>query len=290
MDMAGTAPPFLFVEDPIMRLNRLLLALLLFSGQALAHGSLHSQIQDLNATMQREGKSAKLLVMRGRLHMEHGHHRSATKDFLLALKLDPGERSAYYYLAEQAFKLNRLPDARRNVEKFLATLNGEPGAIVRGQSLYGQILLAQGQFGAAATSFRTAVNQAAEPSPEHYLQLADAQSKAGARTEAHSSLDEGMQRLGMLYVLQNKSLSLDIEAKAWDDALGRLDAMIAQGQGLPELYLRKAKLLLAADRPAAAQEAVHDGLASIGQIPAARRETPAMRQMQAEYLALQFER
>ena len=290
MDLAGNSPAIPIVEDFIMRLNHLLLALLFLTGQALAHGSLHSQIQDLTATMQREGKSAKLLVMRGRLRMEHGNHKSATQDFLSALKLNPGERSAYYYLAEQAFNQKRLAAARRHAEKFLEMLKGEPGAIVRGRTLYGQILLAQGQYRAAEASFRIAVDQADEPSPEHYLYLAEAQGKAGAVAEALSSLDEGMARLGMLYVLQNKSISLDIEAKAWDDALRRLDAMIMRGQGLPELYLRKANILLAAERQSAAQEAVLEGLASIDQVPAVRRETPAMKQVQAERLALQSER
>ena len=273
-----------------MQFNRVLLALLFFTGQALAHGSLHHQIQDLNTTMLREGKSAKLLVKRGRLQLEHGNNKAATQDFLLALKLDPEERSAYYYLAEQAYKQKRYPEARRNAERFLAKLRGEPGAIVRGQSLFGQILLAQGQYRAAETAFRSAVDQAAEPSPEHYLNLADAQTKAGATAEAISSLDEGMQRLGMLNVLQNKSISVSIESKAWDSALTRLDAMIVQGQGLPELYLRKARILLAAERQATAHKAAQMGLASIEQIPAARRETPAMNQLRAELLALQSAR
>jgi tetratricopeptide (TPR) repeat protein len=270
-----------------MQFNRVLFALLFFTGQALAHGSLHDQIHDLSTTMRREGKNSTLLVKRGRLQMEHGNNKSATQDFLSALKLNPEERSAYYYLAEQAFNQKRFPDARRYAEKFLVTLKGEPGAIVRGQSLYGQILLAQGQYRAAETSFRIAVDQAVEPSPEHYLHLADAQSKAGATAQALSSLDEGMQKLGMLNVLQNKSISLNIESKAWDDALKRLEAMIIQGQGLPELYLRKARILLAADRQPTAQQAVQEGLASIDQIPAARRETPAMNQLRAELLALQ---
>lgn len=231
-----------------------------------------------------------LLVKRGRLQMEHGNNKSATQDFLSALKLNPQERSAYYYLAEQAFNQKRFPDAQRHAEKFLAMLKGEPGALVRGQSLYGQILLAQGQYRAAEASFRIAVDQAAEPSPEHYLHLADAQSKAGAAAQALSSLDEGMQKLGMLNVLQNKSISLNIESKAWDEALKRLDAMIVQGQGLPELYFRKAKILHAAERKPTAQEAAQAGLASIDQIPAARRETPAMKQLRAELLALQSER
>ncbi len=273
-----------------MQFNKVLFALLFFTGQALAHGSLHNQIQELTATMQREGKSAPLLVKRGRLHMEHGDNKSATQDFLLALKLNPGERSAYYYLAEHAFNQKKLPEARRYGEKFLTMLNGEPGAIVRGQSLYGQILLAQGQYRAAATSFRSAVDQAAEPLPELYLLLADAQSKAGDTAEALASLDEGMHKLGMLNVLQNQSISLDIEAKAWDDALNRLDALISQGQGLPELYLRKARVLHAADRRTAAQKAVHEGLASIEQIPAVRRETPAMKQLQAKLLEMQSAR
>ncbi|SFG82591.1 Tetratricopeptide repeat-containing protein [Duganella sp. CF458] len=273
-----------------MKLNQALLALLLCTGQAMAHGSLHNQIQDLTKTMLRDGKSAPLLVKRGRLHMEHGNHKSATQDFLLALKLNPAERSAYYYLAEQAFDQEKLPDARRYAEKFLAMLKGEPGAIVRGQSLYGQILLAQGEYGAAETAFRIAVDQASDPSPEHYLRLADAQGKAGATTEALSSLDEGMRKLGMLNVLQNKSISLNIESRAWDDALQRLDGMILQGQGLPELYLRKARILLAADRQVLAQEAVQQGLVSIEQIPAARRETPAMKQVQSQLLVLRSER
>jgi len=272
-----------------MQVNRVLFALLFVTGQALAHGSLHVQIQDLSATMRREGKSAPLLVKRGRLQMEHGNNKSATQDFLSALKLNPEERSAYYYLAEQAFNQNKFPDARRYAEKFLAMLKGEPGAIVRGQSLYGQILLAQGHYRAAETSFRIAVDQAAEPSPEHYLHLADAQSNAGATGEALSSLDEGMQKLGMLPVLQNKAISLNIASKAWDDALKRLDALIMQGQGLPELYLRKARILFAAERQATAQETVQKGLASIDQIPVARRDTPAMKQLRAELLALQSE-
>jgi tetratricopeptide (TPR) repeat protein len=270
-----------------MHFNRVLFALLFFTGQALAHGSLHSQIQDLSATMRREGKSAPLLVKRGRLQMEHGNNKSATQDFLSALRLNPEERSAHYYLAEQAFNQKKFPDAQRHAEKFLAMLKGEPGAIVRGQSLYGQILLAQGQYRAAATSFRIAVDQAAEPSPEHYLHLAEAHSKAGATAEALASLDEGMQKLGMLSVLQNKSISLNIESKAWDEALTRLDAMIVQGQGLPELYLRKAKISITAQRKPTAQEAVQAGLASIEQIPPARRETPAMKQLRTELLALQ---
>jgi tetratricopeptide (TPR) repeat protein len=272
-----------------MQFNRVFFALFFFTGQALAHGSLHDQIRDLSTTMRQEGKSGKLLVKRGRLQMEHGNNKSATQDFLSALKLNPEERSAYYYLAEQAFNQKRFPDARRHAEKFLAMLKGEPGAIVRGQSLYGQILLAQGQYRAAETAFRIAVDQADEASPEHYLHLADAQGKAGATAEALSSLDEGMQKLGTLNVLQNKSISLNIESKAWDDALKRLDGMITKGQGLPELYLRKARLLLAADRQPAAQEAVQAGLASIDQIPAARRETPAMNQLRAELLALRSE-
>jgi predicted Zn-dependent protease len=270
-----------------MQFNRVVFALLFFTGQALAHGSLHSQIQDLTTTMRREGKSAPLLVQRGRLQMEHGDNKSATKDFLSAVKLNPGERSAYYYLAEQAFNQNKLPDARRYAEKFLAMLKGEPGAIVRGQSLYGQILLAQGQYRAAAASFRIAVDQAAEPSPEHYLHLADAQGKAGATGDALASLDEGMQKLGMLTVLQNKAISLNIDSKAWDEALKRLDALIMQGQGLPELYLRKARILVTAGRQATAREAVQEGVASLDQIPAARRETPAMKQLRTELLALQ---
>lgn len=273
-----------------MQFNRVLFALLFFTGQALAHGSLHDQIQDLSTTMRREGKSPELLVKRGRLQMEHGNNKSATQDFLLALKLNREERSAYYYLAEQAFNQKRFPDARRYAEKFLVMLTGEPGAIVRGQTLYGQILLAQGQYRAAETSLRIAADQAAEPSPEHYLHLADAQSKAGATAQALSSLDEGMQKLGMLTVLQNKSISLNIESKAWDDALKRLDVLIMQGQGLPELYLRKARVLLAADRQPAAQEAAQLGLASLDQIPYARRETPAMKQLRAELLALQSKR
>jgi Tfp pilus assembly protein PilF len=273
-----------------MQFNHLLFALLFCTGQALAHGSLHNQIQDLTKTMQREGRSAKLLVQRGRLHLEHGNNMSATQDFMSALKLDPRERSANYYLAEQAFNQKKLPEARRYAEKFLAMLTGEPGAIVRGQSLYGEILSAQGEYRAAGAAFRIALDQAAEPSPEHYLHLAEAQGKAGATAEALASLDEGMRKLGMLTVLEDKSISLNIESKAWDDALSRLEAMIQRGQGLPELYLRKARILQAAGRQPSVQVAVQEGLASIDQIPAARRETPAMKQLQADLLALRPER
>lgn len=52
--MAGKTSAISFVEDSIMQFNHLLFSLLFCTGQALAHGSLHNQIQDLTKTMQRE--------------------------------------------------------------------------------------------------------------------------------------------------------------------------------------------------------------------------------------------
>lgn len=246
-----------------------------------AHGLVHDQISKLNHEIHHHPDQADLYLQRGRLYLEEAHDPEAQRDFERALQLDRNARAAHYFLGQLALKRDEPDLALRHAETFIASLQGERGGLTRGYRLLGDIYSHQHEFGRAADAYRAAIAQAESPQPEYFLDLADACLKQGAGhlDDAIAALDDGIRRLGPLTVLQDKAVEIESRAGRFDAALQRLDAMIAQGQRLPELYARQGRLLLAAGRTDAARESFQMALARLDSLPAARRETAAMREL-----------
>lgn len=252
-----------------------------------AHGLVHDQISKLEHEIHHHPDQADLYLQRGRLYLEEARDPEARQDFERALQLDRNARAAHYFLGQLALKRDEPDLALRHAETFLASLHDERGGLTRGYRLLGGIYSHQHEFGRAADAYRAAIAQAESPQPEYFLDLADAclNQGAGHLDEAIAALDDGIRRLGPLTVLQDKAVEIESRAGRFDAALLRLDAMIAQGQRLPELYARQGRLLLAAGRTDAARESFQLALARLDSLPAARRDTAAMRELRGSLQA-----
>lgn len=252
-----------------------------------AHGLVHDQISKLEHEIHHHPDQADLYLQRGRLYLEEERNQEARQDFERALQLDRNARAAHYFLGQLALKRDEPDLALRHAETFLASLHDERGGLTRGYRLLGEIYSHQHEFGRAADAYRAAIAQAESPQPEYFLDLADAclNQGAGHLDEAIAALDDGIRRLGPLTVLQDKAVEIESRAGRFDAALQRLDAMIAQGQRLPELYARQGRLLLAAGRTDAARDSFQVALARLDSLPAARRETAAMRELRGSLQA-----
>ncbi|NOT53338.1 MAG: hypothetical protein HOP18_01915, partial [Deltaproteobacteria bacterium] len=88
------------------------------------------------------------------------------------------------------------------------------------------------QFAAAAVDFTHMIARLSDPTPDPYLERAQALISAGPDhfDEALRGLDEGITRLGPLVTLQLQAIELECSLKRYDSALQRLAHVTARAQ------------------------------------------------------------
>lgn len=270
-----------------MRTSAFTLVLALYTSTLLAHGALHDQIDELSHQIEHHPGQAELYLKRGLVYQEDGRTTDAERDFKQALQLDPKARSAHFHLAQLALQQKQFELAQDYATAFLNSLTGEKGGLSRGNQLLGAIHVARKDFENATQAYQAALDHSEEPSPDLYLDLADAHLARGHQyvDSALKALEQGMQRLGPLPILQDKAIAVNRSAGRFDAALTQLDSLLAQGQRLPELYHRKGLILREAGRTEEAGHAFQSALANLEKIPPARQNSAAMQTLRAEILA-----
>jgi tetratricopeptide (TPR) repeat protein len=111
------------------------------------------------------------------------------------------------------------------------------------------------QPGEAATDYALALERIAEPRPADALEQRDVLVALGRREEAITSLDRAMGRIGMVPTLQLAAVDLALELGRTDDALRRLDLLLAQSPNHPLWMSRRGRILERAGRTAEARAA-----------------------------------
>jgi tetratricopeptide (TPR) repeat protein len=238
---------------------------------------LHEQIESLSEQILDSPENAKLYVERGRLYLDDEYYPGAVSDLEKALSLDTQARSAHYYLGVAALNTGRHAGAARHARQFIAMLDGEVTGLVRGYRLLGAALSAQAMFKQAADAYQRAIDAAEQPRPDDYLDLAEAYRQSRQFPKALQAIEQGIHRLGPLAVLNKRAVDIEVKSGAYDLALVRLERMITRGQGLAVLYEQKASVLQRAGRPEDARAAAKLALAEIEKLPAARRNTLALK-------------
>jgi len=251
----------------------------LFSCSGLfAHGQVHGQIVVLTDRINRsEQPDTDLFMKRGRLYMEDNHLEAARGDFNHVIELQPTSRSALYYLGEIALNQSEYDIAVNFAERFIDSLAGEKGALVRGYKLLGAAYMASEQFSLAAESYEVVLNITTNAVPNDYLNLANTLHKSNNHELALTVLTRGIEKLGSLSVLEQQALAIELGAKDHKAALARMDRIIAQGKQLPFLYEQKGNILQDAGEVEEAYISYRQALVELEKLPASRRDTPAIK-------------
>jgi len=124
--------------------------------------------------------------------------------------------------------------------------------------------------------YEAAIRLLPEPQPEHFLELAELFVRAGRRDQAILRLDGGLQRLGVIVTLQSRAVELELERENFDEALRRLETIIARAKR-QELWLeKKGQILRLAGRGSDAATAFQQSVAAVGKLPLRLQTTPPM--------------
>jgi len=258
-----------------MRLRTFVIALLLATPLA-AHEGLHEQIAAMNERIAQEPRNASLYLKRGELHRLHGEWELAARDYDAAQDLDATLRGIELARGMMLFDSGHAADAIAPLRRYVAI---EPRD-VRGHAALARALRAAGKPQDAANEFALAVQQSPDFDPDLIVEHAAALVAANRRADALAMLDRTMQQHGALITLQLAAIDIDIKARAFDDALRRVDAATATAERKETWLARRGDILLAAGRSDDAKVAYQQSLETIAALPPERRSMPALRELE----------
>lgn len=258
------------------------MALLLAPAGAFAHGDVHERIDALTLQIQAHpnaASNAPLFLARGDLHRIHGSWAEAAADFDKALQLDPKLVMVELFRARLWLDTDKPKAAIEAVNRYAASqpLNSETLALrARARVKAGEPL-------AAVEDFTRAIRLAVPPTPELYLERAEALLATGPerRGEALRGLEEGIARLGPLVTLELRAVDVELALKRFEGALARIDLMASKAARKETWLSRRAEVLRQAGREAEARQAWQEVLAALETLPPARRQTKAMMDLEA---------
>jgi tetratricopeptide (TPR) repeat protein len=244
------------------------------------HGDVHLRIQAITqqiAQSQDARTNASLYFQRADLYRTDGDWTNALADLDRVAQLDSSLKRVDYLRGLVQFEANHLDAALASLNKYLASKPKDYEAF----AARARVFVKLGSYRAAVEDYTTAIGLSA-PSPDLFIERADACRALGKPEEGLRSLDEGIRKIGQpLVTLELPAVDLEISLKNYDAALARIDRVMARVQRKETWLARRAEILRQAGREDEAQKNYREALAAIEQLPAAHRSTRAMAELQA---------
>ena len=242
------------------------------------HGDLHGQIEETTRQMEKDRGNGGLFLKRGELHRAHGEWDAATADYEQAMALDPKLTVVDLARGKMFLEANWPLSAKVALDRFLTRQTNHVDAL----SVRARVLSRLGQRLAAVRDFNQAIAFSKEPNVELYFERAQVLTQEGGAylEEALKGLDEGMRKLGPLVTLQLYAIDTEVKLNRFDPALKRLEEIAAKSPRKETWLARRGEILQQAGRGDEARETFKAALKAISELPAARRNVPAIGELE----------
>lgn len=254
------------------------LILLGSSAVGFSHGDMHGQIVEVTKQLEKEPRNAALYLKRGELYRAHGDFDSANADLDRVAALEPRMEVLPLARGRLFYEANWPQSARLALDAFLRSHTNHVEAL----ALRARCFVKIGQRLDGVKDYTRAIQFAADPQPELYLERAQALNDEGPAyfAEAVRGLEDGMKKMGPLVTLQLYAIDLEVKQKNYDAALTRLDKAAAASPRKETWLARKGEILQTAGRTDQAIDAFQAALKAIAQLPDTRRNVPAMLELE----------
>lgn len=231
------------------RLPVILLCLLMPLSALMAHGDLHEAITRVSKLIEKDPQDVFLYFERGMLYQEHEELEAALADYQRVLSMEPDFNSCLLQMAQINLLRNRPSHALRQIDEYLQREPANPFAYKTRASIRRRL----GEHHLVVADLRTMIALKKENAirPEDYFQLSEAILRADLKNYpgAITALEEGIDRLGPVISLQSRLVDLEVLGGRYDDALARIDRIIAALPVKKNWLQKKAEILTLAGRP-----------------------------------------
>src|SRR5688572_23554831 len=251
----------------------------LAGARAAAHEGLHEEIAALTRTLEARPDDAGLLLRRAELYRLHRQWSSALADLARAQELEPRLDGALLCGARVFLEAGVPASALALVERYLVLRPDDPEAL----RVRAELALRRGAIERAVRDLDRALLGPAPVEPDHYLARAEVLARLGPQgvQRALDGLDAGLERLGPVAALELCAIDLELARGHFDDALARLDQVLARAPR-PERWLaQRGEILRAAGRPEEALQAFVEARVALGSLPPSRRSSAAVGELES---------
>lgn len=238
------------------------------------HGELHERIAELSTQIDRAPGDATLYFRRAEMRRLHQEWTAAEDDYRHALTLNPKLAAVRLGRATLRFDCGHAAEAEKLATEYLLEVPGQADGLL----LRARARATLGRVDEAARDYDAALASSIAVTADVYLERAMYlnQTVPARRDEALRGLDEGMQRVGPLLTLQEMAVELEVAAGRTDDALTRIESVLATHPRHVDWLATKWRVLVATGRTDDATAAKSAALAALDALPPRRRLLPVM--------------
>lgn len=245
-----------------------------------AHSESEVAIAELTSWIQRKPDQPSLYLARSRHFFHHEHWSECEADLRSVERLNPAFPGLDMAYVELLAATRRDADLLPRLERVLRVDPGNTTALILRARLRARGNDADG----ANADFSSAIDALAEPRPELYLERAALRLPLPVVLQ---QLDQGISRIGPATALVERALTLELEMERFDDALKRLDQLVASAERPEFLLKRQADLLARLARPREAHALYARSRAALASRPEWLQNAPESRRLDAELRAVE---
>lgn len=259
-------------------LFRIMLVAALLCRTTFAHGDVHELIEALSGAIAVYPADASLYVQRGELYRVHHDWQAALTDFDKAQSLDSKLTVVDFLRGQTYLDAGRFEEAVKSLDKYLAVQSNDYRAL----SARAHAHAALKHLDAAIADFTAAIDKQPSASPSLYIDRAQALNERDGPAVALEAIDSALKKLGKVPTLQLMGIEFEVKLQRFDNALKRADELIAQSERHDRWLLRKAEILIAAQRKPDAESVLQTALREIQTLPDFRRKNAATVELESK--------
>ena len=258
--------------------------LLLFCGPVciLAHPEIEEQITHLTKLIAEApvASSAELYLQRGELFRIHEEWAAALSDFEEVSMLDPSLAAVHRCRGRMFYEMGKSRRALVELDVFLKEVPSDAEALIARARALSDL----GDFAGAKRDYAEAIALSESPRPELYLELVEEiESRPGdSKAEALRILGEGIERLGPITALQVPAIEIERARGEYDSAIGRIDAMRANGGNQVQWLKLRGDVLIEAGLVRSARLDYMEALVEYDKLSVRQRNLRPFRNMRSE--------
>ena len=248
------------------------------AGRVLAHEDLLARISLLTAQISTNRDNVKALIQRGDTYRLHGSLKESQGDYAAAAKLAPNSAALLFGRAQLSVALGEDAAARTAFDEFISRFPTNRAALF----CRARVLTRLGERRSAIVDYSRGIALLDSLSLEEFLERASLQAAESGADEAIKGLDEGLARWGWVVAFQQVAMDYELKRQRPDQALARLETIIARANRKETWLARKGEILVAAGKPREAQVAFSTTLEAIDALPPRMRGSPGMVQLRGK--------
>lgn len=256
--------------------------------RASGHGSAHEQILKLSELIEFSPKDPQLYLQRADLYLAHQFPEAALSDYQRALQIEPDLVSAKLGLGTIQMQMGDFKPALASLNDYIKVVEKDARAWVCRARVY----YALGEYQKSVEDYENAIQFTPTPRPEWFLELAQStvewlwkdgsdEQKKNAYQNAARKIDAGIEKLGSAVTLELAAMDYERLAGDFDQAILRIEKLMAQARRKESWWIRKADLQRESGDIEAARASYQSALEAIDQLSEARRQLKSVESMKA---------